>query len=162
VVLAIRKSSQGQPSLASSFGGTDPTNAMKPNEKRRAAIAVLGGVTVFCLLLVLLAARELVFIVHRPALVFDPLPSIRHIFCLSLAGTVILAAWVFVVTHRRNAWSLLLDAEESIHVALGLPAKWGRAFCESGVFTVFVSILLGLFVLATVATVVTYFYLKSK
>jgi len=136
-------------------------NAMKPNTERRAPIALLLGVLAFCLLLVLLAGQELMFVMRVPALVSEPLPSIRRIFCMSLAATAILALWVVILTRRRDIWSRLLDANESIHVRLGLPARWGRGFSESRVFTILVSVLFGLFGLVTVGIVAAYFYLKG-
>ena len=144
------------------FGGSVlHANAMIPNGERRAAIALLLGVLAFCLLLVLLAAQELMFVVRVPALVFEPLPSLLRIFCMSLAATGILALWVVILTRRRDIWSRLLDVGESIHVRLGLPAGWGRGFSESRVFTVLVSVLFGLFALVTVGIVAAYFYLKG-
>jgi len=54
---------------------------MKPNEKTQAA--VLYGVIALCLLLLILATRELLVVVRVPALVLEPLPSILRMFCLS-------------------------------------------------------------------------------
>jgi hypothetical protein len=144
-----------------SFGGSIIHVAMKPNAERTAAIALVMGVFAFCLLLVLLAAQELMFVVRVPALVMEPLPSLLRMFPLSLAATGILALWVVVLTGRRDIWSRLLDAGESIHVRLGLAARWGRGFSESRAFMILVSVLFGLSALATVGIVAAYFYLKG-
>src|SRR5436190_23846293 len=108
-------------------------NAMKPNAERKAAVALLLGVLAFCLLLVLVAAQELMFVVRVPALALEPLPSLLRVFLISLAETAILALWVVILTRRRDIWSRLLDAGESIHVRLGMPAKRRRGFSESRV-----------------------------
>lgn len=134
---------------------------MKPTENR-AAIGALGGVLGLCLLLLLLAVRELVIVIRRPALAFDPSPSILRVLCITLAGTAVVAGWVVILTRRRDVWSCLLDADESIRLRLRLPAKRGRVFYESRRFTVLVWVLLGLFILAAVATVAAYFYFKSS
>ena len=133
---------------------------MRPN-KKRAVVGILCGVLGLCLLLLVLAAREFMFVLSLPALTFKPLSSILRLLCIELTATSLLAVWVFVLTRHRGIWTQVLDADESIRVRLGFPAKCGRAFFESRRFTILISVLLGLFILAMVATVAAYIYLKG-
>jgi len=135
-------------------------DAVEPNKKRTAARAILIGLVVFCFGLVVLAFEELVF-VHLCADGVEQSRSLLRTFCISFAAMVVLGVGGIILTRRRDLWSCLVDTNESIGLSLALPAISGRRFAESRGFTILVCILFGLFVLATVATVVAYLYSKG-
>ena len=133
---------------------------MEPNKKIRTARAVLIGLGVFCFGLLLVAFEGLVS-VHHITTSAEESRAFLQVFSLSFAGMVILGVWVFILTRRRDLWSCLIDASESFRLSRALPVIMGRRFFESRLFTILVCVLFGLFVLATVATVVAYLYFNG-
>ncbi len=135
-------------------------DAVEPNKKRTAARAILIGLVVFCFGLVVLAFEELVF-VRLCADGVEQSRSLLRTFCISFAAMVVLGVGVIILTRRRDLWSCLIDADESIRLRLALSVIGGRQFAESRGCTIVVWVLFGLFVLATVATGAAYLYIKG-
>ncbi len=133
---------------------------MESNKKRKAYVAALIGLIVFCLVLLMLAFEELAFVHLCPDGV-EQSRSLLRVFCMSFAATVVLGVWVFILARRRDLWSCLVDANDSIRLCLALPDIGERRFAESRGCTILVWVLFGLFVLATVATGAAYLYFKG-